>query len=1022
MANVVFSRRSVPYEIKMYDNGDSSITYAAFGDTRPILFRAPRIFVHIDGRRHEEGGVIEINPGPSEMFSISADMKLDDLALRIGLGYHPIHNVPIRTILIQNISTRPLDVEVEVWFPMSKQTAYAVVSSTDQISIASMDEVPEELALVSTTPKILEIESGGIEQVNSVIVHKIEQPLANSPDWGSLGKYHLSAPRDGHALVDGSPSYHLACDRLRVGEFFGVMAPYWFLRTLKDSAGFSGISYLVPSDSWANAISCVNAPTHLGSGNPTIDSVLGLLSPIEFYDNFEETSIQAALSRISRHTPSQVSYIVPPEDVTREQIVSLHEQVSQSNDLRVLIIPPGPDAFVPIHLWRGVEELLQSPLNKGRDKSVRRHCIVTQGGLTPVLLSAALAHDRVVIPDASPIEVAVLIETGEFSSVTLLGHSEEFEKAVRFAAKERGVDVSPVSIIRFRNIEAAIGEGHLEDEWMFAARRCVANAAISLFVINDAVPLRCLQEQFIISCRISGLEVPAHLEEGLDIGFLHKIAQAQPNLVIRSSTYPSSGPASLVLASLDSDRWQDAVLAASYAKAKKLPATFFRLEEKERSQALAFSRLLHRHGEVDGQSIREARKNLQLSWLPASTVRKLMLVAKNSITLFTPNTEIPWEFSSWAVEGRADRLVAQEYDIGRMTATHSKHSSAIVYRAILESYEPVSVSNTVLIVWDTGADGILGDYLEKLVAEVLGLGLRVDTLVPASRLERLLKNHGASTNWEIRDIASKDKFLAVCRSRSYSLMSISAHGGLSSGVSYLSLSGEELMGSEIPELSGHPIVLLNSCSSARTAFDYNARINNGFSVELISRGAFQVVAPTLPVTGPVAAGITSLLLNYGMTRSAARVVRRYKQLMAEGSELGPELGTSSYVSYGDPSASKFFEIDGFWEIEDVVEKVPKQVPVLRDLDGEVRWLREVLDFWRRHALMALDVAKKWGYSSASGILSRKTDLQEAGHLIDKTLEHLQEIEKQLEDAKSTVNGRFEVLLANIPGSDVTGPV
>ena len=160
-----------------------------------------------------------------------------------------------------------------------------------------------------------------------------------------------------------------------------------------------------------------------------------------------------------------------------------------------------------------------------------------------------------------------------------------------------------------------------------------------------------------------------------------------------------------------------------------------------------------------------------------------------------------------------------------------------------------------------------------------------------------------------------------------------------------------------------------------------------------------------------------MLLDYGMTRSTARVNRRLKQKFAAGGD-GASLDHRWFVVYGDPSVSKFFEFDGLWEVEDISEKVIKMVPytaVMKDLrtgDGEtVKFDGSILEMAHGHSLDTLELAKKWGYVGLTALSERRGDFGTAGKsILENSKHHLQDLLARIDGIESKIMHKYDIYI------------
>jgi hypothetical protein len=196
----------------------------------------------------------------------------------------------------------------------------------------------------------------------------------------------------------------------------------------------------------------------------------------------------------------------------------------------------------------------------------------------------------------------------------------------------------------------------------------------------------------------------------------------------------------------------------------------------------------------------------------------------------------------------------------------------------------------------------------------------------------------------------------------YSVIVLVLHGvRQADGEVSLAVEDEFISGADLPELRSDPIVVLNSCWAGRTTADDSQALVGGLAVQFVGRGAFQIIAPRFPVSAGGAVLVTKLVLRYGWTRSAARMLRRARQVAAAAPPAAPylELDTLWYTAYGDPTASKMFELDGVWEVEDAVEKLASIIPDLEPFQDDPAAARRVVDLSREWVRQGMDIAKSW---------------------------------------------------------------
>ena len=373
----------------------------------------------------------------------------------------------------------------------------------------------------------------------------------------------------------------------------------------------------------------------------------------------------------------------------------------------------------------------------------------------------------------------------------------------------------------------------------------------------------------------------------------------------------------------------------------------------------------------DAFEIEQSLKLFNIEKLGNGAKRAILHLPRKALTVFSPRGELPWELFSW--ESIRDKIIflGSYLDIGRMGSGTSISTASAVWGSISEVHEPMFSFERLLFALDKDVDNIIGDPLEKLIAEALEQGFMVDALVPAERLSRILTDYGTSDRLIIRDISNKSKLLHLLDNNNYAVIFIAAHGGEPKTIGHLIFANEELLEHELPKMSGYPIIVLNSCWTGRAVYDNLQKANSGIAVKLLDRGAFQIIAPIYPVSGASAALISEALLANGLIRSAARVLRQTKNKIESASKNNYAHYTTDvrwFVAYGDSISTKFFDIDGITEMEDVVEKVTKMVPILDEkIEMSESERVQIIDLYQRLSKTALNRAKNWGESALYAI-------------------------------------------------------
>ena len=165
-----------------------------------------------------------------------------------------------------------------------------------------------------------------------------------------------------------------------------------------------------------------------------------------------------------------------------------------------------------------------------------------------------------------------------------------------------------------------------------------------------------------------------------------------------------------------------------------------------------------------------------------------------------------------------------------MTAASGEQTATIVHRTIREAFQPSTLSNRLLFVWDEGADEVLGTVLVDQIADLLDLGFLIDVLAPTKRLDRLRvlgrpgEGRGSARNARI--------IVEVAAANEYSLISVVLHGKYRRGGApqpERRRPGDD--GAGLPALSGHPVVILNSCWGGSAAYDEALAIDRGLATD-----------------------------------------------------------------------------------------------------------------------------------------------------------------------------------------------
>lgn len=970
-----------PFTLNTHDNGGTSITYTGFGSAVPCRFGAPDVVLSIDSERINCDADWSLTKSHGQVRLM--ELEIGGMILRTWLDIHAVHNIPVRYITLLNTSgVVKKNIEIETFFQLDPSCPYAVLSSCDELHF--LGESPE-VDKISTAPLLIPASAGQIAHVSSLVLKKLQNtdPGARSP----RGHQHRStqAFEQWGTNVEASPAYRFLCPTIGPTQVTGLAVAHWFLKTTTDSCGFSGFAYVVPSGDWKATLACLNAPTHIETGNFVVDGAVGLLSPIAFYDGYSTEQIEAAIETIGNETSTVFVQLIHPENVSNEQVVEMHDSLQSRERLQVVSVNNWQRSLLAYQLRKGVFDQLCAGLLA--DAPGVTNCIAVDGDISADAITAALYGDGDVMYVSDVRELCTAVAGVGYETVSLVGHTPKFEsqlKAMLFMlSNEAKVDRLEVENVNF---EAKDGT-----EWAFrtATRQTIVNAALSVFVMNDFFYIRALEEIFLSYCQIREIPGAEALNLSGSPAILAEFAVLNPDQTVRGVTYASVGPPGMILGVLDGEHWEDAALAGSFARAKKLPAYFLDLDEATAKDLLEDGCRLDLSVALgDVQAIDGDLSMFQLQKLGKGAVRAILHLPRKAMTIFSSRGELPWELLSWRGAGGSHVSIGSYLDVGRMGGRASLDSARVVWRSLNETHEPMFGFERVLFAWDAAVDDIIGDSLEPAIEEALARGFMVDALVPPNRLGSILSNHGALDNLLFRDASTKAKLLHLLGGQEYSVIFLAAHGGKPEDRGCLEFAGEALLEHEFPQISGYPVIVLNSCWAGRAIYNDVEGTNAGIAVGLLDRGAFQVVAPTYPVSGMSAAAVSQALLTHGLTRSASRVLRQLKYRVAQqADDSHPVADVRWFVAYGDSTAAKFFSIDGLAEMEDVAEKVSRMVLNIEgfaDLPRPKRLL--LVNLWHRQTKSALARARKWGQSALNVIEANETHWGSAGRALRESAE------------------------------------
>jgi hypothetical protein len=976
MSTPIFERTLGPYRLSIDGDATTHLEHSSIPHRGRITWLEPRLDIKIRGTEVEEPFRWEWYDAREDKLGLGTmECELAGLRIRIRLGFHVIHGVPNRIMSVINVTDRAIeDIEIEISFPMPPDSEFVVLSSSDRIAVLEPEKSGTVLAAIATLPLPIPFRSSlkdGVwtAQINSILLPAARTTLLGKlpGEWGQfLDEHHPGANPD-KVLVDGSPAYLFKVPTLAPNHVLAAMAPYFLLRTARDSAGVSGIGFAVHRDDWAGALACVNAPTYLGYSGGVVDHLLGLYSPIEFYDTPSAPDVADCLQRLERETGVSTTFLILPDSFEKDAVEQFQTAVGHAvAGSRVITLPPLRRSLLPAKLSTAVGKLLAAAA--AMTPAPPRRLVVSSPALQCDSLYDATTPDSVLCLSNYPVDIAALIHIFHPETVLLPQHAaEQIEADVRATADEREVDLEGVT---FRSIDRAPSTSMLwGDAARQAAARCVANAYVSAFQVNDVSLLDQLFTQVVESFRQQAppkvVEQAEQIRASRDIDALLQVCEIFPDLSVRSVAYSMNGPCALVIGVLTPHRWHDAVIAAQFARAKRLPAMYVTIDDDAAAAAERQLRDIERRQPVRNDSrLADAVTGIGLEWLSPEVRFLLLRLARKSLILFEGGRELPWEFASWSsvVDERPDdcQLLAREFDIGRMTSPQGRQVGRIVHRTLRDSLAPPTVNNRVLLAWDGDIDSFMGRELEDEAVSLLAAGLQVDVLAPPARLNHLYER--APDRPGLRADQCTRPLVLARLAGEYSVIVVALHGDLQvDGEVLLRVEGEPISWAQLPELRSHPIVVLNSCWAGRTTSDETQALVSGLAVQFFGRGAFQIIAPRSPVSGRGALLVTNLVLSYGWTRSAARMLRRARQNAEDDPSTPPsvKLDTYWYIAYGDPTASKMFELDGVWEVEDAVEKLARVMPVLAQFRDDQAGARRAVDLSREQIRQGMDIARRW---------------------------------------------------------------
>jgi hypothetical protein len=963
-----------PFVIDMFDDGSTSIDYRAFSNATPCRFSPPILVLNIDGKRITRDiqwrlRILNTPDRPVQMMT-----ELEGILIRANFDVHPIHKIPTLFIAAENVSnTAKRNVDLELTFRLERNSSYAVLSSSDNINL--MEEDSSEVRAVFTVPRVLSVSLDKLTHISSIVFRKHENVLPSLNSHSPRTRRNATLPedwRDGTVNVDASPAYRFLCPLLEPKQRARIFVRLWFLRTMTDSCGFSGLAYAIPYDDWKATLACIAAPTHIKSDGFIVEKNVGLLSPIEFYKEYTLEGIERAIHNLIKGADTSAVYLIHPESASDEQIEQMHNSLQERLPLFLLSIPASLRSMLAYKLRESICDLLSGDTAAYVPKATK--CIAISTEISVEAINAAVYGEGDLIACADVEELCAMIAAVRYTTVQLVGHTAEFERQLKAAL---GLHIPDITVERFQ--PERTGEAEPDGtEWAFreAARQTIANAALSVFAQNNLFYLQALEETYLTYCNLNDIPVPETVRLSTEPAYFAEIAAAVPDQTVRSAVYASIGPPAMVLGVVDGERWHDAVLAGSFARAKKLPAYFLKLDDSTMQAFLPDVRQLDDAiRQDDMQEIAAALDSLELKRLGSGAMRALLYLPRKALTIFAPKGELPWELLSWPGVTDSRILVGSYLDTGRIGAGGVLNTARAVWRSVAEAREPMFASERVLFAWDAPVDGIIGDSLEDTLGVALSEGFKVDVLVPLDRYNRILSRHGQRGNLVHRAIATKPKLLQLLGSETYAMIFLAAHGGEPETVGQLEFAGKVLLDQELPQMSGHPLCILNSCWTGRAVYDEVQRTNAGIAIALLDNGAFQVLAPTYPVSGVAAGLVSRAILTHGFTHSAARVLRQLKQQIAHSPTDYAAVAADLrwFIAYGDSTAVKFFNIDGIAEMEDVAEKVSRMFPATEGFTELPKSVRlRIIDHWHRQTKVVLSRAKHWGEVALNVIVENES--------------------------------------------------
>lgn len=990
MATLLFDRRLGSYRLSVEDDGSTHLEHDSIPHRGRLTWFIPELIVRIAGVKVEQRYYWSVSDARDDaLHLVQMETEHTGLLVHVLLGYHPIHRVPTRHIVVRNISGKSIaDLEVEIGFRMPTNSEFVVLTSSDRIRMLPSEKPGTELDVIGTAPLPVFLcpsldPTVRTAQVNSLLLPcgRGKRAGAVTPAWQSLLDKHYPGTSSDQVLVDGYPAYWLKESMLEPEHAFAVTAPHFLLRTTRDTAGISGIGFVVYRDDMAGALACINAPTHLASTKGTVEQLLGLYSPIAFYDTVTTADVLACAQRLQQETGVSLVYVVLPDaDADKTFETALVEALTECH---VVVFDSGtkPEVF-PVLLHLEVLRVLAAAAFQ--EPVLPQQLVVTPFVLDPTTLADAQLPHSLLCLSENPALIAYLIHKYHLKEVLFAQPlADALVQEVLAIARHYQFDCTGVS---FRSIDRMTTTNQLAGAAARqAANRCVANATVSVFQVNNIGLIDQLFAQMAESLRLWNPELAAlakQVQAERNIDQLGSVVEVLPDLAVRSVAYSMCGPCALVVSVLTPQRWHDAIIAAQFARAKQLPVVFVTIENAARvfakAQLSAIDTIaLTEATELKPDPVRRAAVCKQLTdivvgigwqWLSAVDQFSLKHLARKSLIIFDAGLDLPWELASWPLRGAEQfqdlALLAQQFDISRMTAAQSGHVGRFVHRTFRESLAPPTANNRVLLIWDTAIDSFMGGLLESQARELLAAGFEVHVVAPAARLKSLQK-HVPNNATFVADACTRASVLAYLGNGAYSVIVAVLHGvRQADGDIALAVNQEFISRAELPELQSHPVVVLNSCWASQTTNTDAQEVLGGLAMQCIERGAFQIIAPRFPVSALGAKWITNLILRYGWTRSAARVLRGVRQAVRFAEpELIPylELDTLWYMSYGDPTASKMFELDGIWEVEDAVAKLGKLVPVLEPFLDNPTQARHSIELTRAMVQQGAHIARIWAY-------------------------------------------------------------